>query len=92
MNWLAIVVALWLSLVTVMSAPAPTWWDELFNPSRGYGGNGGYGSRSGGEFNQYPARQGRSGKEKYNALCKVLNPDPYAFPGKIPYPAAPFCP
>lgn len=34
----------------------------------------------------------KSGKERYKKLCRVLNADNYAFPHKIPYPAAPFCP
>uniref|UniRef100_U5EKY8 Putative conserved secreted protein n=1 Tax=Corethrella appendiculata TaxID=1370023 RepID=U5EKY8_9DIPT len=32
--------------------------------------------------------RGRSYKE----LCRVINANPYAFPGRVPYPAAPFCP
>ncbi|XKL61956.1 hypothetical protein PGB90_001789 [Kerria lacca] len=37
-------------------------------------------------------RNVKSGKERYKQLCRVLNPDNYAFPEKIPYPAAPICP
>lgn len=37
-------------------------------------------------------RNPKSGKERYKQLCRVLNPDNYAFPGRIPYPAAPLCP
>uniref|UniRef100_A0A182QNX6 VM domain-containing protein n=1 Tax=Anopheles farauti TaxID=69004 RepID=A0A182QNX6_9DIPT len=28
----------------------------------------------------------------YKDICRVVNPAPYALPGRAPYPAAPFCP
>lgn len=37
-------------------------------------------------------RHPKSGKDRYKQLCRVLNPDNYAFPDRIPYPAAPLCP
>lgn len=65
-------------LAAPMPAPGPYWWNVFNGP----------------EVSQRPQneRTGRSGKDRYKALCKVINPDPYAFPGKIPYPAAPLCP
>lgn len=36
-------------------------------------------------------RHPKSGKDRYQQLCRVLNPDNYAFPNRIPYPAAPLC-
>ncbi|KAI5694217.1 hypothetical protein M8J75_012911 [Diaphorina citri] len=74
--YLTLFVTLFITLSA--AAPAPFWWNSFNGP------------------NPTPARQnertGRSGKDRYKALCKVINPDPYAFPGRIPYPAAPFCP
>lgn len=51
------------------------------SPRTGYesAGSGGWGS-------------GVSGKERYKSLCRVLNADNYAFPGKVPYPSGPLCP
>lgn len=43
-------------------------------------------------YNNQGYRTGKSGKERYKQLCRVINPDNYAFPGKIPYPSAPLCP
>jgi hypothetical protein len=36
---------------------------------------------------QRPQKEGRSYKE----ICKAINPSPYAFPGKLPFPSVPVC-
>ena len=33
-------------------------------------------------------RQGRT----YKDICRVVNPNQFAFPNRVPYPAAPYCP
>lgn len=37
-------------------------------------------------------RQGKSGSERWKEICRTINVDNYAFPGRAPYPAAPVCP
>ncbi|CAH1396390.1 unnamed protein product [Nezara viridula] len=34
----------------------------------------------------------RQSRDYYKTSCRIINPDPYAFPGRAPYPAQPFCP
>ncbi|XP_052863665.1 uncharacterized protein LOC128270300 [Anopheles cruzii] len=69
----------------------------------GYGGNqyyyGGYYGAGGGEGGHVPrpttASQSHKRQAKgrnYKDICRVVNPAPYASPGRAPYPAAPFCP
>ncbi|CAB3373944.1 Hypothetical predicted protein [Cloeon dipterum] len=33
----------------------------------------------------------RKGRSRYDHLCRGHNVDPYAFPGRAPYPSAPLC-
>jgi hypothetical protein len=35
---------------------------------------------------------GRSGRDRFRSICRTINPDNYAFPGRVPYPSAPLCP
>lgn len=35
---------------------------------------------------------GRSGRDRFRSICRTVNPDNYAFPGRVPYPSAPLCP
>jgi len=35
---------------------------------------------------------GRSGRGRFRSICRKINPNNYAFPGRVPYPSAPFCP
>ncbi|KAF7383385.1 hypothetical protein HZH66_012735 [Vespula vulgaris] len=50
-------------------------------------------SRSDYYLNQrYQQRQGKTGKERWKDICRTINADPYASPGRSPYPAAPVCP
>lgn len=35
---------------------------------------------------------GRSGRDRFRSICRTINPDNYAFPGRAPYPSAPLCP
>jgi len=42
--------------------------------------------------NAYPQQQQqRKGRSRYDQICKVHNPNPFAFPGKAPFPAQPLC-
>ncbi|KAG8231667.1 hypothetical protein J437_LFUL007441 [Ladona fulva] len=34
----------------------------------------------------------RTGRERWKKICRAHNADPYAFPGRVPYPSAPLCP
>uniref|UniRef100_A0A182N061 VM domain-containing protein n=1 Tax=Anopheles dirus TaxID=7168 RepID=A0A182N061_9DIPT len=63
----------------------------------GYGGGGGSGSvPSYGSYHRATtASSGHKRQAKgrdYKDICRVVNPAPYALPGRAPYPAAPFCP
>ncbi|KAJ1525229.1 hypothetical protein ONE63_010056 [Megalurothrips usitatus] len=61
--------------------PSPIW--RLFG---GFGG-GGYGQRGSRAYNGPPPQ----GPNEYKAICRVNNPDNFAFgPGNIP--AGPVCP
>uniref|UniRef100_A0A182MQQ4 VM domain-containing protein n=1 Tax=Anopheles culicifacies TaxID=139723 RepID=A0A182MQQ4_9DIPT len=64
-----------------------------------YGGGGGGGSSSTGTgFGGHHRATATSGHKRqakgrdYKDICRVVNPAPYALPGRAPYPAAPFCP
>uniref|UniRef100_A0A182FJ33 Uncharacterized protein n=2 Tax=Anopheles albimanus TaxID=7167 RepID=A0A182FJ33_ANOAL len=54
----------------------------------GGGGTGFGGTRATGASSQKRQAKGRD----YKDICRVVNPAPYAMPGRAPYPAAPFCP
>uniref|UniRef100_A0A2M4CIT2 Putative secreted protein n=1 Tax=Anopheles darlingi TaxID=43151 RepID=A0A2M4CIT2_ANODA len=61
------------------------------------GGGGGGGGNSGSGFGGTRATSASSQKRQakgrdYKDICRVVNPAPYAMPGRAPYPAAPFCP
>lgn len=76
---------IWLLLLllvaTVSGAP---WLDILF------GGQPDYNYRA--PKNQFRRRQGKAGKERWKEICRTSNPDPFAFPGRAPYPSVPVCP
>jgi hypothetical protein len=38
------------------------------------------------------ASSGRSGRDRFRSICRTINADNYAFPGRLPYPSAPLCP
>lgn len=40
---------------------------------------------------QQPKRRTTKAGRSYKDICRVVNPNPYAFPGKFPYPAVPIC-
>ncbi|XP_058813890.1 uncharacterized protein LOC131677841 [Topomyia yanbarensis] len=89
-----------LLLLTELTLASPVLLDKLFgfaayqpsNSGYGYGGNqyGYYGAGGSGAASTTHNRKpkGRSYKE----ICRVVNPTPYALPGRVPFPAAPFCP
>uniref|UniRef100_A0A182P1N4 VM domain-containing protein n=1 Tax=Anopheles epiroticus TaxID=199890 RepID=A0A182P1N4_9DIPT len=63
-----------------------------------YGGGGGGGGSGTVGHNGYHRATASSGHKRqakgrdYKDICRVVNPAPYALPGRAPYPAAPFCP
>lgn len=76
---------LFLLIGSVFGAP---WLDILLGGEKSYGNQ-----RSDYYLNQrYRQRQGRGGKERWKEICRTINVDPYAYPGRVPYPAAPVCP
>ncbi|KAF4532897.1 hypothetical protein B566_EDAN001501 [Ephemera danica] len=38
------------------------------------------------------ATRQRTGRDRFRSLCRAHNADPYAFPGRNPYPGVPLCP
>ena len=79
-----VLVAFLLLIVAVSAAP---WLNILF------GGQPGYNYRIPEYKNQqFERRQGKGGKERWKEICRTINADPYAFPGRAPYPAGPVCP
>uniref|UniRef100_A0A2M4C3I4 Secreted protein n=1 Tax=Anopheles marajoara TaxID=58244 RepID=A0A2M4C3I4_9DIPT len=59
----------------------------------GGGHTGGGGTGFGGTRATSASSQKRQAKGRdYKDICRVVNPAPYAMPGRAPYPAAPFCP
>ncbi|KAM7362769.1 uncharacterized protein ACRADG_013324 [Cochliomyia hominivorax] len=73
---------------------------DSYAPSYGYRNPyGGYGYRAGfyggPSYGNYPRRY-RGGRKRtgrtYSDIARVINPNPYAFVGKQPYPAQPFYP
>ncbi|CRK88988.1 CLUMA_CG002548, isoform A [Clunio marinus] len=81
-------------LAVICESFASPFLQELFNLN-GY--NQGYNLGYSNEYsrNVQPARRrpatpkprGRS----YKDICRAVNPAPYAFPNKIPYPSVPIC-
>lgn len=86
-----------LLLLTEVVLASPVLFDKLFAAyqptySGGYGGNQYgyyYGSGGGGSS---PTHKRKPKGRSYKDICRVVNPTPYALPGSVPYPAAPFCP
>lgn len=72
-------------LMAVSGAPQPEWFNQLFgaSSSRPYYGRQGQ---------QRAVSGNRQPRDRYKSICRVINVDNYAFPGKVPYPSAPFCP
>ncbi|KFB38856.1 AGAP013348-PA-like protein [Anopheles sinensis] len=86
---------------------SPVMLDKLFGfaayqptySGGGYGSNqyGYYGGGGGGGYGGHQHAPTSSHKRQakgrdYKDICRVVNPAPYALPGRAPYPAAPFCP
>jgi len=61
-------------------------WLDLWFPQQSYD------NRNTGYYANDPYRQSRGGKERWKQICRTINADSYAFPGRVPYPAAPVCP
>lgn len=76
-----ILFAFLLLIATVFAAP---WLEILFGDQLGYN----YDYRN----QPYRRRQGKGGKERWKEICRTINVDPYAFPGRAPYPSGPVCP
>ncbi|KAG8319697.1 hypothetical protein J6590_086321 [Homalodisca vitripennis] len=76
-----------LLLTSQLVTGAPNWLDQLFgvpsnNPGRTY-----YGQQR-----PSPAASNRQPRDRFKPICRVISGDNYAFPGKVPFPSAPFCP
>lgn len=80
------VLCLLLTSQLVDAAPKPDWLDQLFSgPSRPYYGQG-RAAAAAPSGNRQP-------RDRFKSICRVISGnDNYAFPGKVPYPSAPFCP
>lgn len=78
---------LFLFLLLIVVGSAAPWFELLF------GGQPDYNYQIPSYNNQqYRRREGKGGKERWKSICRTINPDPYAFPGRVPYPSAPVCP
>lgn len=75
-----------LLLLLVSSAFCIPWLDLWFPQQSSYN------NQNTGYYANVPYRQSRGGKERWKQICRTINPDSYAFPGRVPYPAAPVCP
>ena len=71
-----VILILLLLITCVLGAP---WLDLFFGRNPYYGNEGRH-------------RQGKNGKERWKEICRTINTDGFAFPGQVPYPAAPACP
>ncbi|XP_065362870.1 uncharacterized protein LOC135956341 [Calliphora vicina] len=81
---------------------APSYGYRSPHVGYGYGAGyyGGYGSSSYGNYysaaKPYYPRRHRGGSKRtgrtYSDIARVINPNPYAFVGRRPYPAQPFYP
>lgn len=82
---------IFLLLLLISSSFCVPWLNLWFPRQSSYDNrNIEYANGQDGPYQQY--RQGRGGKERWKQICKTINPDSYAFPGRVPYPAAPVCP
>lgn len=87
-----------LLLLTELVEATPVLLDKLFGfaayqpaNSGGYGGNQyGYYGTGGGSYT--PTQKRKPKGRSYKDICRVVNPTPYALPGSVPFPGAPFCP
>lgn len=78
---------LFLFLLFIITGYAAPWFEILFGKQQDYT----YQPLS--YKNQQSRRQqGKRGGERWKEICRTINPDPYAFPGRIPYPSVPICP
>lgn len=77
---------LFLVLLLIVAGSAAPWVEILF------GKQADYSYQPSNYKNQQYRRHGKGGKERWKDICRTINPDPYAFPGRAPYPSAPICP
>lgn len=85
-------------LLTEVILATPVLFDKLFGfaayqptYSGGYGGNS-YGYYGAGGGSPSPTHKRKSKGRSYKDICRVVNPTPYALPGSVASPGAPFCP
>uniref|UniRef100_A0AAG5DX02 VM domain-containing protein n=1 Tax=Anopheles atroparvus TaxID=41427 RepID=A0AAG5DX02_ANOAO len=79
------------------AAYQPTYGGGYGTNQYGYYGGSSGGSSGGAGFGGPQRATASSHKRQakgrnYKDICRVVNPAPYALPGRAPYPAAPFCP
>lgn len=63
-----------------------------YNNYNNYGYYYGGGGVGGGHYGSYRQQRGQRMGRTYYDIAKVLNANPYAFPGSRPFPAQPFYP
>lgn len=79
---------LFILLLLIAAGSAAPWVEILFGKQPDYD----YQLPPSYKNQQYRRRQGKAGKERWKEICRTINPNPYAFPGQVPYPSAPVCP
>ena len=93
--WIVAIFAFVISLTFIEAKPS-FGLEKLFGDLTGYNNNGYYNDYN--EYQQYnpkPTRTAaRNPKPKgrtYSEICRQVNPAPYAFPNKLPFPSVPVC-
>lgn len=78
---------LFLFLLFIITGYAAPWFEILFGKQQDYT----YQPLSY-KNQQSKRRQEKRGEERWKEICRMINPDPYAFPDRVPYPSVPICP
>lgn len=66
---------------------AASFLEKLFGDLSGFSG---YHQRSFGTT-RAPAKTQKPKGRSYKEICRAVNPAPFAFPNKLPYPSVPIC-
>lgn len=67
---------------------AASFFEKLFGDISGLSG---YHQRSFGTTRTPVARTQKPKGRSYKEICRAVNPAPFAFPNKLPYPSVPIC-
>lgn len=98
MRYICVVFVVMMSVVLLTDAISDAFLRRIF-ASNGYtnsfqSSNGYQPARSYQNLNYETTRRPRVEKPKgrsYKDICRAVNPAPYSFPNKIPYPSVPIC-